>query len=483
MRQFERVTALAMLDVLFSPRSVAIVGATDGSTSTGAPKLGAAALQHLVAHGFKGEIYPVNPRLTNVSGYRCYPSVEEIPHDVDLALILVAAERVIPTIRQCGKKKVKAAVVFSSGFAEAGEHSLEADLVSACREENIRMCGPNTAGVVGNFESLVASISMVCQINPFRKGNVAFLTQSGALGGSMLGRGLEDGMGCSHWVATGNEADLKLHDYMNHVIDDDRVDVLALFIEGIRDAEAFVQACGKAAQRRKPIVAYKTGLSEVSVRATASHTGAIAGSSRVFDAVCRQFGIIQVQDAAELLTVARTFSQAAGKYPQGRNVGIVSASGGICGVAADDCHRHGLAIPVLSVEAQDRIREYVPEFAAVSNPIDVTGQIRSSATGYQDTVREVLHQDSIDALLLLVTMAAEPRASFYGEEIPKLAAESNKPVVVGWCGATSLASKGYPMLHDAGIPTFLSSNEAVKALAHLARYAEFQNRFVSELAA
>lgn len=471
-----------MLDVLFSPRSVAIVGATDGSTSTGAPKLGAAALQHLVAHGFKGEIYPVNPRLKSVSGYRCYPSVEEIPEDVDLALILVAAKRVIPTIRQCGRKNAKAAVVFSSGFAESGEHSLEAELVSACREENIRMCGPNTAGVVGNFESFVASISMVCQINPFKRGNIAFLTQSGALGGSMLGRALENGMGCSHWVATGNEADLKLHDYMNHVIDDDRVKVLALFVEGIRNAEAFVQACGKAAQRRKPIIAYKTGLSEVSARATASHTGAIAGSSRVFDAVCRQFGIVRVEDAAELLTVARTFSQAAGKYPQGRNVGIVSASGGICGVAADDCHRHGLAIPMLSVEAQDRIREFVPEFAAVSNPIDVTGQIRSSATGYQDTVREVLRQDSIDALLLLVTMAAEPRASFYGVEIPKLAAESNKPVVVGWCGATSLASTGYPMLHDAGVPTFLSSNEAVKALAHLAQYAEFQNRFVSEAA-
>ena len=468
-----------MLDAFFAPESVAVVGATDGATSTGAPKMGAAALEHLIAHGFQGEIYPVNPKLKTVSGYPCYATVEEIPQDVDLALILVAAQHVIPTIRQCGRKKTKAAVVFSSGFAEAGEHCLEAELVSACREENIRMCGPNTAGIVGNFESFVASISMVCQMNPFRKGNIAFLTQSGALGGSMLGRALESGIGCSHWVATGNEADLKLHDYMRHVIDDDNVDVIALFIEGIRDAEAFVQACKKAAQQRKPIVAYKTGLSEVSARATASHTGAIAGSNRVFDAVCKQFGITRVDDAAELLPAAKSFSQAAGKYPQGRNIGIVSASGGICGVAADDCHRQGLRIPELSAEAQNRIRGFVPEFAAVSNPIDVTGQIRSSATGYQDTVREVLSQEYIDAVLLLVTMAAEPRASFYGEEIPQLAAHSDKPVVVGWCGATSLAHKGYPMLHDAGVPTFHSSNEAVKALAYWARYAEFQNEFSS----
>lgn len=444
--------------------------------------MGTAVVTHLIAHGFTGDIYPVNPGYDSIAGYKCYSSVEDIPEEVDLVLVLIPARHTIPVMRQCVNKGVKAAVVFSSGFSDAGEHKLEAQLKSICADAGIRFCGPNSAGVIGNLNSFVACISMVCQIETFRKGDIAFLTQSGALGGSMLGRGLEEGVGFSHWAATGNETDIQLHDYMNYVIEQEEVQVLALFIEGIRDGYAFVEACKKAARAGKPVVAYKTGLSDVAAKTVTSHTGAIAGENKVFDAVCKQFGVIRVEDAADLLPVARTFSWSAGKYPAGPKVGIISASGGICGVAADDCYRFGLEIPELTDEAKSTIRNFVPEFATVTNPIDVTGQIRSYESGYQDTVREVLAQDNIDGVLLLVTMVAEPRSTFYGVEISKLVKESTKPIIVGWTGAVTLSEEGYRMLLDNEVPTFLSSNDAVKAFSYLLRYVKFRDRFISEQA-
>ncbi|MCP5367478.1 MAG: CoA-binding protein [Hyphomicrobiales bacterium] len=467
---------MTTLEPLFHPKSIAVIGASAGVSATGAPKMGAAALNHLVDHGFPGAVHPVNPRHRELAGRPCYPRVGDIPGPVDLALILLPAADCVAALRDCAAKGVRAAIVFSSGFAEAGDAALQAELARVARDAGIRVCGPNTAGFVDLGANMVASISMVCAINPFRRGPVAFVTQSGALGGSMLGRGMEEGIGFSHWVATGNEADIDVAEYIDYLVDQDPVRVIALFLEGVRDGPAFLRACARAAAAGKPIVVYKTGVSEVAAAAAASHTGAMAGSDRVFDAVCRQQGLVRVDDVGDLFRVAQTFAWLEGKLPAGRRMGIVSASGGICGVAADECHRFGLDIPRLSGAAQDRIRAVVPAFAAVVNPIDVTGQIRSSATGYQDTVRIVLQQDEIDGVLLLVTMAGEPRASFYGREISRLARESGKPVVVAWTGALSVARQGYPMLRENRVPNFLTVREAVRAMAAAADYAAFRRR-------
>ena len=469
-----------MLDVLFNPRSVAVIGATEGTSATGAPRLGAAALTHLVEHGFNGTVYPVNPNRAEIMGLRAYADIELVPHPVDLALIVLPASACIGAMAACARSNVKVAVVYSSGFGEAGDKALETALVSAAAGR-VRFCGPNTAGIVSVHAQLAACISMVCQFNPFRPGDIAFVTQSGALGGSMLGRGMEEGVGFSHWVSTGNEADLEVADYVDALVGDPRVGLFALFLEGIRDVSKFRAASRRAAEAGKPVLVYKTGRSGVAASAAASHTGVLAGSDRAFDALCRQDGLIRVDDAADLLPTALAFSRLRHKLPRGRRIGIVSASGGICGVAADDCARFGLEVPELSRETQARIKEVLPDFAAVRNPVDVTGQVRSSPNGYQDAVRAVLDDDSIDGVLLLITMAGEPRASFYGREIPALAADSNKPVIVGWAGPISLAQKGHPMLKASGVPTFPSSSAAVKTMRALADYACFRARFETVL--
>jgi acetate---CoA ligase (ADP-forming) len=466
-----------MLDAMFHPRAVAVVGASKGISATGSVKIGTAALQYLVQHGFPGKIYPVNPKERELMGLRSYASVREIPDEVDLACLVVPAQACGDVMRQCCEKGVKAAIVFSSGFAEAGAQELQDELVTIARRGGIRFCGPNTAGVVNVKDHMVASISMACDMNPFRSGEIAFLTQSGALGGSMLGRAMDQGIGFSHWVSTGNEADLDTADYLDYLIDEDQVRVFTLFTEGIRNGEKFLRVCRKAAKAHKPIVIYKTGLSDISAAAAKSHTGALAGSDQVFDKMCRQLGLIRVDDVAELFETALVFNWVGDKVPTGHRVGIVSASGGICGVGADECHLAGLDIPELTEECKGRIRQYVPSFGAIRNPVDVTGQIRASETGYQDTVNALLGEDYIDGMLLLVTMAAEPRATFYGREISKIAHGSPKPVIVAWTGALSLAPLGYPMLYENRVPHFLSVRGAVKAMKALADYRAFLNRF------
>lgn len=475
------------LDALFKPRSVAVVGASRGTTTTGTPKLGTAAIRNLVEHGFAGAIYPVNPNETELFGRRCWRSVSAIEDEVDLAILLLPARACVRELGECAAKGIKAAIVMSSGFAETGDAALQQELLGIARPAGIRLVGPNTAGVIDFHHRLAATISMVGDMRPFVAGSVAFITQSGALGGSMLGRGMEQGVGFSHWVATGNQADLSVADYLDYLVDDPSARVFALFLESVTEGSRFLAACRRAARAGKPVIVYKSGASAVGAVASASHTGALAGSHQVFSAVCRQHGLIQVDDVADLLPLAKTFAWLGERLDlraqRAARVGIVSASGGICGVAADECDRAGLQVPELPAARQAQIRGLVPAFASVRNPIDVTGQIRSSETGYQETVRAVLADETIDAALLLVTMAGEPRASFYGREIGRLAAEARKPLVVTWAGPLSLARQGFPMLAEARVPVFESARGAVQALRAIEIFGAGQRRLATREAA
>lgn len=471
---------MSSLEALFRPSSVAVVGASKGVTSTGAPKLGTAAMKNLVEHGFTGTIYPINPKEKEMFGRRCWPSLAAVEGSIDTAVLVVPADACADAMQECAAKGVRAVIVMSAGFSEAGHVGLQEQLTSIAREAGIRLVGPNTAGFVNFQHRFAATISMVGDLKPFRTGGVAFITQSGALGGSMLGRGMEQGVGFSHWVTTGNQADLSAADYLEYLTDDPDAKVLALFLESVSDPPRFLAACAKAARAGKPVVVYKSGSSIVGAASSASHTGALAGSHAVFSAMCRQHGLIQVDDVADLLPLARTFAWLGERLDlrmqRAKRIGVVSASGGICGVAADECDRAGLQVPELHPHTQAAIRAVVPEFASVRNPVDVTGQIRSSATGYQDTVRSVLADDQIDAALLLVTMAAEPRASFYGREISRLAHDAMKPLLVTWAGPLSLALTGFPMLGEQHVPVFESTRGAVQALAAVERFGSFQRR-------
>ncbi|MEQ8804669.1 MAG: CoA-binding protein [Rhodospirillales bacterium] len=462
-----------MLDAMIRARSVAIVGASQQKTETGGDKLGTVALNYLLAHGYAGKVYPVNPKETEIRGLACYASVTDIPDDIDLALIAVPAKASVAVMKDCGAKGVKTAIVLASGFSEAGEPELEAELFAAAKAGDVRFCGPNTNGMISIANDMVCCTSMVCAMPRFNKGDIAFLTQSGAVGGSMLGTGTEEQGGFSHWISVGNEADLQVADYLDYLADDADTKVVALFIEGIRGPGKFTRACAKAANAGKPVVVYKIGLSEVSAAAAASHTGAMVGSDAVFDAVCRKYGVVRVDDAADLLPTAITFSRLLDKLPKGPRMGLIGPSGGICGVCADECHRFGLDVPELPQDAQETLKQFIPPFGALRNPIDVTQQIRSSPTGYQDTIRTVLEQDTIDGVFLLVTMVGEPRASFYCDIFTEAARATGKPVIIAWTGAQSLAAQAIPQIKQNQVPIYFSARGAVRAMRALLDYRRF----------
>jgi len=461
---------------LLNARSVAVVGASATKDAAGHDKLGTVALNHLLKHGFSGAVYPVNPKETEIAGLECYPSLAEIPNAVDLCVVAVPGPAAAGVIRDCGAKGITRAVVLASGFAEAGNAALQEELVAAARQAGVRFLGPNTNGFISIAGDLVPCTSMVCSLDAFTKGDIAFVTQSGAVGGSMLGTGMEEMGGFSHWISVGNEADFTVADYMDALVDDSATRVIALFVEGIRDPDRFTAACARAAEAGKPVIIYKIGISEVAAAASRSHTGAMVGSDAVFNAVCRKYGLVRVDDASQLLLTAITFSRLLDKLPKGRGMALVAPSGGICGVAADECHLAGLEVPELDAETQAVIRQYVPSFGAVRNPVDVTQQIRATPTGYQDTIKAVLEAAPIDGLILLVTMVAEPRASFYADIFAEAARATKKPVIVGWTGAVSLAEKALPTLKRNGVPVYLSARGAVYAMRALHDYGQFLER-------
>lgn len=464
------------LNGMLNARSVAVVGASATKGPTGEDKLGTVALRHLLKHGFGGPVYPVNPKEREIAGLPCHASLADIPGPVDLAIIAVPGAAAVDVMHQCGAAGVKAAVVLASGFGEAGNAELQDDLLAAARAGGVRFCGPNTNGFISLESSLAACTSMVCAMDAFNTGDIAFITQSGAVGGSMLGTGTEEMGGFSHWISVGNEADLGIADYLDALVDDPATRVIALFIEGVRDPAGFTAACARAADAGKPVIVYKIGLSDVAAETSVSHTGAMVGANDVFDAVCRKYGVVRVDDAAMLLPTAITFSWLLDKLPRGRAMGLIAPSGGICGVAADECQLAGLDVPALDAASQDAIRRYVPSFGAVRNPVDVTQQIRAHATGYQDTIRTVLGADAIDGLILLVTMVAEPRASFYTEIFTEAARATDKPVIVAWTGAASLADKALPQLKRNRVPVYPSARGAVRAMRALYDYRAFSER-------
>ncbi|MEK9671965.1 MAG: CoA-binding protein [Rhodospirillaceae bacterium] len=465
--------ATSALDALIRARAVAVIGASNTPNAAGGDKLGTVALKHLIKHGYQGAIYPVNPKETTVEGLPCFPTLDAVPGDIDMAVIAVPGPACAAVMAACGERGVKAAIVLASGFAEAGQRDMETELINAARTGGVRFCGPNTNGLISVAGAMAPCTSMVCQLDVFRPGGIAFITQSGAVGGSMLGTGTEEMGGFSHWISVGNEANLTVADYLDWLADDPDTTVITLFIEGIRDPDRFAKASARAAAAGKPIVLNKIGLSDVSAAASLSHTGAMVGSDDVFNAVCKKFGLVRVDDASELLPTAITFSRLLNKLPRGRNMGLVAPSGGIGGVCADECHRWGLDVPELSAETQKALKSSLPAFAALRNPVDVTQEIRSFKTGYQDTIRTVLQAPEIDGLFLLVTMVAEPRASIYADMFTDAAKSADKPVIVAWTGAASLASKALPALKQNGVPVYMSARGAVKAMRRLYDYGRF----------
>jgi len=464
------------LKPLFSPDSVAIIGASADTTT-----LRGRTTHYLIAHGYPGRIYPVTRSLPEVFGLRSYPTVAELPEAPDLAVVVVPAAYVVPTLEECGRKGVRAAVVISSGFAEErGEAAQERDraLREVISRFGIVVCGPNSEGLVNPLKPLVATFSPVFHDAAHslfpesrRSRAIAVSCQSGALTFAFLSRGRPRQLRFTYQASAGNQTCLEAHDYFDWLLDSDGADIFLAYLESIRDPARFRAVADKAAEAGKPMIVAKVGRSEAGRRAAASHTGSLAHSGVIDDAIFRHHGIIRGEDLDHMLDMAAAFAFC--KLPRGNRVAVITGSGGSAVWMSDLLTAHGLELPVLEEDLQQRLMALLPSYASAQNPVDGTAQAIHEV-GYAKLVEIVRESQRIDTILLIGSLANEATAKQRAEELAAVTGDTDQPIILStYTTATAAAMAAFA---EAGIPCYTSMPSCARAIRALVDYAQFQER-------
>ncbi len=389
--------ALENLDYVFNPRSVAFVGATEGK-----PKWGFVILNNLVSGGYEGTIYPVNPGKTEVMGMKCYPSIADIPFDVDLAIFTVPASAVVSAMDDCATKGVKAALVISAGFRELGEEgaALEAELLGKAAGAGITVVGPNGEGVCCPRNMLYSWMPIFYP----PAGSIGFVSQSGNILNMMIGHALDSGFGVSRGVSSGNEAQLKTEDYLSFLAGDPDTDVIVSYLEGVQDGRRFLELA-RETTLFKPVVLLKGGRTDSGIMAAASHTGAMAVSGGLFDDACRQAGITLATTIEDAGLTASSFVNR--PLPRGRRVGIVTGGGGLGVIAADACTEHGLEIATLSTGLLEEIGCHLPGYWVPGNPVDLVAGLDLSIV--KPILETLMRSGEVDSVMLIMMESQRSR--------------------------------------------------------------------------
>ncbi|TRZ74597.1 MAG: CoA-binding protein [Deltaproteobacteria bacterium] len=452
---------------IFSPAGIAIIGAS-GDPS----KLGYSTVKNIIDGGYKGKIYPINPKADEILGLKCYRSVQEIPGKVDVAVIVIPAKNVADAVTALGEKGVAGAIVISSGFAEIGNNDLQRELVEKAMKSRVRILGPNIFGLYYTPADLCATFC-----TPYtEKGGTALSCQSGGVGMAIIGYSRSNRMGVSAIVGVGNKCDVDEDDLIEFFGQDQNTKVIAMHVEDIKDGVAFVRAAGKIS-RQKPIIALKAGATSLGERAAFSHTGALAGDDRIYSAAFAKAGIVRVSNLEDLLDCARSLGKM--PAPKGENVLIVTGAGGLGVLLADACSKHQLQLMTLEKDLDQAFKKFIPPFGATGNPVDITGG--EPPETYEATIRLALEDDRVDALILGYwhTLITPPMA--FAETVirAKKAAESvkaPKPIVAALSGDVEV-ERAASLLETHGVPAFAySSEKAVVVLGALYRWARMAGR-------
>lgn len=452
----------ADLEPLLRPSSIAIIGASQTrDVISGLPQ------RILVQHGYRGAVYPVNPRHESIDGLRCYPDIGAVPGPVDVALIVVNAERVAAVTEQCGRAGVRFVEIISSGFAEQSDGGPREDELRAVCERfpDMRVLGPNAEGHINVADEIPVGFSPMINyergLSRLVHGDVAVVAQSGGLGFALFNDGLSRGLGFSHVVSTGNEVDLDLADIAAHLLDDPATRVLLLFIEGLDDPARLAKLGAAARERGKQVIAAKIGGTEPGRRAALAHTAHVAGDAAEFARAFADGGIPVAADQEELVDFAMAFSRT--RRPAGRRAGIVTTSGGAGTWLADDVEAAGLELPVLSAGLQARLREKIPAYGSPANPVDTTAQVLSRG-GISPVLRLLADSGEVDAIALSATLADGKQIEREQDELRALAREV--PLVI--YSYTRPSARSLELLGELGIACFTSGRRTARALAALA---------------
>ena len=451
------------LDALLRPASVAVIGASNDPT-----RIGGRPIRYLRAAGFAGRIHPVNPKHREVQGLPAFPHVSAVPDAVDLAVVAVPAPSVVETVEACAARGVRAAVVFSAGFAETGAEGRRRQrrLEAVAAETGLRVLGPNCLGVYNSEIGLFATFSTTLEDGFPSPGGAALVSQSGAYGSHLSLLARKRNIAVRYWVTTGNEADVSVPEALGWLAEQDDVSVIMAHAEGITDRDALVRALETARARRKPVVFQKVGASEVGARAARSHTAALAGADAVYEAAFRQFGAYRARDTDEMLDVA--YAAGFGVFPESPRVALVSISGGVGVQMADAAVGLGLDVAPLSESAQSRLKAALP-YASPRNPVDVTAQAFNRVELVADNLGIVFEEERHDAVVAFFTYVAAADGMVEPIRQAIAAARARRP---GRALALSIvAPPEIVRRYEAdGCPVFEDPTRAVRAVAALHRF-------------
>ncbi len=450
---------------LFEPRGIAVVGA---SKSPG--KIGHTVVKNIVCGGFRGNIYPVNPKGGEMLGLRVYEHLEAIDGRVDVAMIVVPAEVAFEAIQECAHKDVKFAVIISSGFSEVGNVAEELKIARFAREHGIRIVGPNVFGIYSAVSSLNATFGPA----DVKSGNVAIITQSGAIGIAMIGKTKVEGIGLSAMISVGNKSDVNEMDLLDYLTFQDDAKVILMYLEGVKSGERLVGVL-KRATRKKPVIVIKSGRSSRGAQAAASHTGSLAGEDRVFDDVARQCGVIRAESIQEALNWCRFLADV--PPPTGEDCVIITNGGGIGVLTADACEKYGVNLSDEVADLKRTFEDVMPSFGSAKNPIDLTGG--ASPDDYDRALVTALENENIDSVACLGCQTA----AFDAQRFEQIAEERYaqfkpvKPIVFSLFGGEEV-ERSILGLKAKGIPVFPDVYEMTAFLGAL--YRDYRNKISSE---
>jgi acetyl coenzyme A synthetase (ADP forming)-like protein len=448
---------ITMTDRLFNPKSIAVIGASNDKK-----KVGFAVLDNLLKFNYKGKIYPINQKHKKVSGLKAYKSVLDVPGIIDLAVVAIPSIAVPSVLEEAGIKKISHAIIISSGFGETGEEGkkLEQLVLEIARKYNMRLLGPNCLGIINCRNNVNASFAT--KTPP--KGDVAFLSQSGALCTAILDWSQKVNFGFSKFISLGNNLDLHEADILEYLGTDSDTKVILMYIEGIKDGKRFIDVASKVS-KKKPIIVIKSGQTDEGAKAVLSHTGSIAGKDALYDAAFNKAGVIRAEDVETLFELARVFSSL---HPPSKNgAAIVTNAGGPGVLAIDACSKYKLKVAELSKSTIDSLAKKLPRQANTKNPVDVIGD--ASAQTYKDALDAVLKDANVGSCLVILTPQKMTEIKETAEVVVSMYKKYKKPIVCSFMGGVDTA-KGTHILKKANIPHFDTPDDAIRALAGLTKY-------------
>ena len=442
------------LKSIFAPKNIAVIGATEKEGS-----VGRTILWNLISSPFGGAVFPVNPKRPSLLGIKAYPSIKDVPDQVDLAVIVTPSTSIPDLIAECVEVGVKGAIVISAGFKEIGPEGVELErrLLENARKGGMRIVGPNCLGVM----SPVSGINATFAAGMARKGNVAFISQSGALCTAVLDWSFKEDVGFSHFVSVGSMLDVDWGDLIYYLGDDPHTESIVIYMETIGDARSFISAAREVALS-KPIIVIKPGRTEGAARAAASHTGSLTGSDEVLEAAFRRAGVLRVERISEIFSMAEVLGRQ--PRPKGPRLTILTNAGGPGVLATDTLLTTGGELAEVSKETMDKLSEFLPASWSHNNPIDIIGD--ASPDRYAKSLEVAAQDPNSDGLLVILTPQAMTDPTATAEALKAYAKSYDKPILASWSGGKEVAA-GEAILNKAGIPTFEYPDDAAQAFTYM----------------